>query len=188
MITNRRTRVVAIAGAAALALAGCSSDDADDVVNEATSAGASATSEAKDAVDGEEQPVTLEDGYIKEKPSDKDMTAVFGTLVNHTDEDIEITDFHVEGLSDDTVYEQHEVVDGVMREIKGGHLIPANGTHELLPGGDHLMIMNNFEDLAPGAEYTLVINFNDGSELSVEIPVRVQPAGEEEYAGNAESY
>ncbi|MBV7295342.1 copper chaperone PCu(A)C [Corynebacterium sp. TAE3-ERU12] len=186
MITNRRTRVIAIAGAAALALAGCSTDDAEDVVNEATSAGASATSEAKDAVDAQNQEVTLEDGYIKEKPADKDMTAIFGTLVNNTDEDLEITDFYVEGLSADTVYEQHEVADGVMREIKGGHVIPANGSHELLPGGDHLMIMNNFDDLAPGAEYTLVINFDDGSELSIDIPVRVQPAGEEDYAGSAE--
>lgn len=181
MSLHRCTRILAATGAAAaLALAGCSTDDgAEDAAGatEATTATATSAGESEEAAAG----VTLEDGYIKEKPADKPMTAIFGTLVNNTDADVEVTGFRVEGLAEGTVFEQHEVADGVMRKIDGGHTIPAGGSHELVPGGDHLMIMNNDEALEPGAEYTVVIELSDGSELTIDLPVRVQPSGEENY-------
>lgn len=179
MKLHRSTKAL-VAGSAALALvlAGCSSEDTTDATaTETTSAAASESSDAEAS-----SAVTFEDAYIKEKPADKMMTAIFGTLKNHTDEDITLESFTVEGLKDGTVFEQHSTKDGKMYEIEGGHKIPANGELMLEPGGDHLMIMKNDDAMEQGQEFTVVLNFSDGSTLTQDLEVRVQPAGEEDYA------
>lgn len=178
-----RTTKALVAGSAAIALvlAGCSTDDSAD----GTAAEGTATTSASKGADAEAtSAVTFEDAYIKEKPADKGMTGIFGVLKNHTDEDIELVDFRIEGLKDGTVFEQHATKDGKMFKIDGGHRIPANGEHKLAPGDDHLMVMKNDEAMDQGQEFTVVFEFSDGSTLTQDIEVRVQPAGEEDYAGD----
>ncbi|MDK8767024.1 copper chaperone PCu(A)C [Corynebacterium freneyi] len=180
-----RTTKALVAGSAALALAlaGCSSDDAADT----TAANGSATTTAADGTESEASAaVTFEDAYIKEKPADKSMTGIFGTLKNNTDEDLEVVDFRVEGLKEGTVFEQHATEDGKMFKIEGGHTIPANGEKVLAPGDDHLMIMDNDEALEPGQMFTVVLELSDGSTLTQELEVRVQAAGEEDYGEDGE--
>lgn len=176
-----RTATAVVAGSAALVLAltGCGSDGNGDATATSTSS-AAADASAEATAEG----VTLTEAYIKEKPADKGMTGIFGILTNNTDEDIKITEFRVEGLAADTVFEQHDTADGQMFMVPEGLTIPANGTLELAPGGKHLMIMNNMEELASGDDYTLVIELSDGSTITQDIDVRVQPAGEEDYAGD----
>ena len=173
-----RTTKALVAGSAAIALvlAGCSTDDSADAT-----ASSAATTTAADGSEAESSAaVTFEDAYIKEKPADKVMTGIFGVLKNNTDEDIDLTDFSIEGLPEGTKFEQHATEDGKMFKIEGGHTIPAGGEFELAPGGAHLM-MDNDEAMEPGQQYTIVLNFSDGSTLTQEIEVRVQPAGEEDY-------
>ncbi|MEJ5919733.1 MULTISPECIES: copper chaperone PCu(A)C [unclassified Corynebacterium] len=174
----------AVSGFAALSLAlvGCSSDNGTEDATKTESSVAASESQASD--EKAAASVTLEDGYIKEKPAEKMMTGIFGTLKNNTDKEIEVTDFYVEGLADGTVFEQHATKDGKMYKIDGGHKIPANGEHKLAPGDDHLMIMKNSEAMEQGQEFTVVIKLSDGSELTQSLPVRVQAAGEEDYAGD----
>lgn len=177
-----RTTKALVAGSAAIALvlAGCSTDDsADSTAAEGTTTTASESTEAEASA-----AVTFEDAYIKEKPAEKGMTGLFGVLKNNTDEEIELVDFRVEGLKEGTVFEQHATKDGKMFKIDGGHKIPANGEHVLAPGGDHLMIMKNDEAMEQGQEFTVVFEFSDGSTLTQDVEVRVQPAGEEDYAGD----
>lgn len=184
MKLNRTTSAL-VAGSAALALvlAGCGSDGNGD----ATTTDATATTTATDGTEAaSESSVTFTEAYIKEKPADKNMTAIFGVLTNNTDEDINIKSFKVEGLAEGTVYEQHDTADGKMFEVPEGLTIPANGKLELVPGGKHLMIMENDEDLAVGQMHTVVIELSDGSTITQEIDVRVQPAGEEDYAPGGE--
>jgi len=109
------------------------------------------------------------------------MTAVFGSLTNRTDTDIHLT--KVAG-SMPGIYQYHEVVDGVMREMEDGMTIPANGTVEMAPGGHHIMVMDNHEDIAAGDVLTLTLTAEDGSTYELaDIPVRVQQSGHEDYDG-----
>ncbi|MFD5867062.1 copper chaperone PCu(A)C [Corynebacterium sp. NPDC060344] len=175
-----RTTKALVAGSAAIALvlAGCSADDSADT----TAANGSATTSADSTEAEASSAVTFEESYIKEKPADKEMTGIFGVLKNHTDEDLDLVSFRIEGLAEGTSFEQHTVTDGKMVEVEGGHSIPAGGEHEMAPGADHLMIMDNGEAMEQGEQYTLVLEFSDGSTLTQDIEVRVQPAGEEDYA------
>ena len=181
-LNRTATAVVAGSAAIALVLAGCSTDASTDAT-----ASSAATTTVADGTEAESSAaVTFEEAYIKEKPADKGMTGIFGVLKNNTDEDIDLTGFTIEGLKEGTTFEQHATEDGKMFKIEGGHTIPAGGEFELAPGGAHLMIMDNDEAMEPGQQYTIVLNFSDGSTLTQEIEVRVQPAGEEDYGEDSE--
>lgn len=112
------------------------------------------------------------------------MTSIFGTLRNHTDREITVSGFTTSlGGSMNQI---HEVKDGVMQEKTGGITIPAEGSHELEPGGDHLMVMDYAAPIRAGETLTLTLELSDGS--TVEIPdlaVRTMLAGEEDYGDQA---
>ena len=177
-LAKRAGSVFAAVALGSMALAGCSSDDTNNA-SEETSVETTDTTTSEEA---SAAPIVLSDAYIKEKPADKDMTAIFGVINNNTDEELSLTSFCIEGLAEGTLFEQHEVVDGQMREVQDGLKIPAGGKLELKPGGEHLMILDNPDALEQGQEFTIVLTFSDGSELTQDIPARVQAAGEEEYA------
>lgn len=181
-----RTATALIAGSAALtlALAGCSSDD--NTAAEVTESATSAATEATSVMEKSDAAVQLADAYIKEKPADKGMTAIFGTLTNNTDKDIKVSSFKLEGLKEGTKFEQHDTKDGKMFEVPEGLTIPANGELVLEPGSTHFMIMNNDEAMDVGAEYKLIIELSDGSSITQDVEVRVQPAGEEDYGNDGD--
>ncbi|MEJ4112409.1 copper chaperone PCu(A)C [Corynebacterium kroppenstedtii] len=126
--------------------------------------------------------VTVDHGYVKSKTPNKDMTAVFGTLTNHTDKEKNLESVSSVDLRGH--FQLHAVVDGKMSEKKGGFTLPANGSFELKPGGEHIMIMGNHDELAAGDHVILELKFKDGSVSKVTVPVREQPSGEEDYDGN----
>ena len=109
-----------------------------------------------------------------------DMTACFGTLKNTSDQDISVKSFAVPSLEGAST-ELHEVVDGVMQEKPGGFTVAPGETYELVPGGDHLMIMNYDEAIPAGETLEVEITTDADTILSIEIPVREQPSGEENY-------
>ena len=73
-----------------------------------------------------------------------------------------------------------------MFEVPEGLTIPANGELVLEPGSTHFMIMDNDEAMDVGAEYKLVIELSDGSSITQDVEVRVQPAGEEDYGNDGD--
>ena len=174
----------ALATTLALGLAACSDGDSEDAAQSTASSASTDSSTGSAEGTGEEAEqgaVTLENGYVGAKDSDTAMTAVFGSLTNHTDTDIHLT--KVAG-SMPGIYQYHEVVDGVMREMEDGMTIPANGTVEMAPGGHHIMVMDNHEDIAAGDVLTLTLTAEDGSTYELtDIPVRVQQSGHEDYDG-----
>lgn len=121
--------------------------------------------------------------------ADTGMAAVFGTFTNSGHHDAVI----VSGNSPAAArVEIHEVVPDVggsttMRPKTGGLTVPAEGVHELAPGGDHLMLMELTQPLQPGAEVALTVAFEDGSELAVTAQVRDFAGGNEEYRPSAGS-
>lgn len=180
-----RTSVVAIA-AVSLTLAGCSPSEEDSTAT-ATSTAASADSSAEkgaetstSASSSAESGVTFEDAVVRAMEKDSDMTAIFGTLHNNTDKDINVVGFSSSVKAKH--YEIHEVVDGVMKEKEEGFDIPAGESLELAPGGFHFMLMGVTEPVMAGETATLTLELADGSTIELgDIPVRTIGAGDEDY-------
>lgn len=136
------------------------------------------TSDVSDENDG---TLSAVDPWVK--ATDEDMTSMFGTLVNDTDEDIVITQAAA-GVAD--MIELHEMVESdsgmmTMREKEGGFVIPAGGEYELAPGGDHFMLMALTNPLRPGDEVRLTLTAADGKTFQVTAIVKDFAGAEEEY-------
>lgn len=184
---------VGVVGLSALALAGCSDDNdvsgaassvADQAGSAAEDASAAASSAVNDATNGD---LELSEGYCKATGNGSEMgnmTGCFGTLENHTDKDINVVKVTSDDFGGDTRYEMHEVAGGVMKEVEGGFVIPANSEFVMEPGSYHIMLMDLDRELNAGEEYTLTFHADsDGehSDYDFTVPVREQASGEEDY-------
>lgn len=184
-------RIVTGLAAAALVLAGCS--DETNSAAEQQSSFNDATSEATTDVAASElgnDAVTLEQGAVRAKTAKdtaggSDMTSIFGTLHNNTDEDLSVVGFTTSlGEAD---YQIHEVVDGMMRQKDGGFDIPAGGTHELAPGGDHFMVMGYAPAIEAGDTIDLTLLLEGGATVTVpDVAVRTMLPGDESYGDIAD--
>lgn len=124
--------------------------------------------------------VVLEEQWAS--AGDGEMAAVFGTLVNNGHHEARI----VSGSSPAAGHvEVHEVAGEAgakaMRPKEGGIVLPAGGSHELVPGGDHLMLMDLTAPLSAGSDIELTVRFEDGSTLPVTVQVRDFAGANEEY-------
>lgn len=173
---------VSIVAASALALAGCSNSEQDSTQNDSapeTAANASAESD-DDIADDADDALDFEDAVVRAMAEDADMTAIFGTLVNESNEDIEIVAFS--SSVDAGINEIHETVDGQMREMEEPLIIPAGESVALEPGGAHFMLMDVKEPVMAGDEVAVTVELADGStEEFDDIPVRTIGAGDENY-------
>ncbi|OFS37634.1 copper chaperone PCu(A)C [Corynebacterium sp. HMSC069E04] len=186
MLNTRSFLRVSVAALAAgsLTLAACSPSEEDSAA--APSSAASSAEKDKDAEtstsasSSAESGVTFEDAVVRAMEEDSDMTAIFGTLHNNTDKDINVLGFSSSVKAKH--YEIHEVVDGVMQEKEGGFDIPAGESIELAPGGFHFMLMGVTEPVMAGETATLTLELADGSTVELgDIPVRTIGAGDEDY-------
>lgn len=186
MLNTRSFLRVSVAALAAgsLTLAACSPSEEDSAA--APSSAASSAEKDKDAEastsasSSAESGVTFEDAVVRAMEKDSDMTAIFGTLHNNTDKNINVVGFSSSVKAEH--YEIHEVVDGVMQEKEGGFDIPAGESIELAPGGFHFMLMGVTEPVMAGETATLTLELADGSTVELgDIPVRTIGAGDEDY-------
>ncbi|MDO5723559.1 MAG: copper chaperone PCu(A)C [Flaviflexus sp.] len=166
------SRLLACLGAAALALAGCSSSD-------------EAEPEEVASVQ-EEGGLTFTDMWTK--AVEGDMTGSFGTITNTTDEDIVVESATYEGAG---LVQLHETVekDGkmLMQEMTHDFVVPAGGSYELQPGGDHIMLMKLDGPLASGDIITITLNLRDGDPIEFTSDVRTYTGAKEEYGVHGES-
>lgn len=163
-------KLFACAAAAALALAGCSSDE------ETPSSAASVQEEAG---------LTFTDMWTK--AVDEKMTGSFGTIENTTDDDIIVESASYEGAG---VVQLHETVekDGkmMMQEMTHDFVIPAGGSYELKPGGDHIMLMKLTGPLEAGDLITITLNLKNGEKVDFTSDVRTYTGAQEEYGVHGE--
>lgn len=190
-LTIKNSVVGSIVVVGALALAACSpanENDSTEATAEATTTTATTTATATSttsamttvAADAADAPLTLTDGFVRATVEGTQMTAIFGTLTNTTDEEINLTGFTAS--VDAAAYEIHEVVDGVMREKEGGLTIAAGDTHELAPGQDHMMLMGLDTPVEAGDTVDITLILGDGTEIELDpVPVRTIAAGDESY-------
>ena len=161
---------------AGLALAGCSPQNQNDSTESKADATSSAAEKSSPAA---AEALTFEDAVVRAN-EDKDMTAIFGTLVNHTDKDIAITGFSTSLNA--KVNQIHETVDGKMQEMSSPLVVKAGESHELAPGGDHFMLMEMGNHIVPGKSLDLKVKLEGGEELDLgEIQTRSMPSGDEDY-------
>lgn len=126
--------------------------------------------------DAQSAAVTIDSAWAK---AGTGMTGVFGTLHNHTDTDLTITDLTSESAQ---MVELHEVTaDGVMQAIDTPVVIPAQSTLELAPGGTHIMLMQMPHELLAGDTITVTLGLSNGATAPLEMLVK-------EYSGANESY
>ncbi|WP_137723433.1 copper chaperone PCu(A)C [Prescottella subtropica] len=166
-----RTRIVAVAvGAAAavgLALTGCSSD----------------TPNTTDTA-----AISLQDSWVK--AADSGVTAMFGTIVNDSDDAVTLTSVTT------TVsprVELHETApDGTgamkMRQKDGGVTVAAHDSYELAPGGDHIMLFDLPAPVQAGADVTFTFEFADGATTEFTSQVRDFTGAREDYGTHGESH
>lgn len=174
-------KLLAIAAASALALAGCSND--------------AGNGESDKATGGDHAShIELTNGYCKAKGEhmgheghgdhgeNTDMTACFGDVTNNGDSAVTITGWKSTAFDDGARFEIHEVVDGKM-QAKEKITIEPGATYQLAPGGEHFMVLDAHTALEAGSKVAVVLELEDGSEYTVDLPVNEQPAGNEDYAG-----
>jgi len=167
-----------VAGLAAVSfvLAGCSPQNQNDSTEPKAD---TATNAAEQSAAAESKDLAFEDAVVRAN-EDKDMTAIFGNLVNHSDKDMTITGFSTSLYA--KVNQMHETVDGKMQEMSSPLVIKAGESHELAPGGDHFMLMDMESHIAPGESLDLKVELEGGEELDLgEIQTRSMPAGDEDY-------
>lgn len=132
--------------------------------------------------------VTVSDQWAKS--ADSGMTAVFGTFKNSGQHPARLVSATSPAAGE---VELHEVVaepggSSMMRPKDGGFVIPAEGSHALVPGGDHLMLMDLKQPLTVGSDVTITVKFEDGSSLPFTAQVRdFRGAGEDYQPGGAPS-
>ncbi|WP_313958059.1 copper chaperone PCu(A)C [Corynebacterium glyciniphilum] len=178
---TRRVMTVALSALAITALGlstvSCTTDDPETSVSAGPSTPASTDNSS---VTAEDAGLELRNGYVGAKAPDQDMTAVFGELVNTTDEDIHLTEAagNIQGL-----FQYHEVTGGIMKQTDDGLTVPAQGSLALAPGEHHIMILQNHDDIAAGDAVTLTLTAEDGTTYELtDLPVRVQQSSHEDYA------
>lgn len=119
---------------------------------------------------------------FKNEESRKYMTGSFMSITNNGDKDVSL----IGGSSPVAgIVEIHEVLQGVMRPLTEGLVIPAGESVKLRMGGYHVMLMELSSELNAGDESEMTLRFSDGSEQTVIAPIREIAMDDEIYgAGN----
>ena len=123
--------------------------------------------------------VSFDNAVVRATEGDDDMASIFGTLVNHSDKDVEVTGFS--SSADAQMNQIHEVVDGTMRDMDEPLVVPAHGETTLEPGGTHFMLMELGHALEPGEDVDVTLETSAGEVKLDPIPVRTMGAGAEGY-------
>lgn len=167
--TRTRVLAVGVTVAAALTLAGCSSDSKDDAkVSDAAS-------------------ITVQDSWVK--AADSGMTAMFGTIHNDSGKDVTLVSAT---SSASPRVELHEMApDGsgamTMREKDGGMTIKAHDTYVLKPGADHIMLFDLPAPVQAGSDVSFTLTFSDGATTQITTQVRDFTGARESYGSHGEA-
>lgn len=114
---------------------------------------------------------------------DQSMTALFGTVVNPSEQSVKLTSADCSAVAALTQIHEMVSVNGksVMREAKGGVDVPAGSHLHLKPGGYHVMLMRLKKKLPVGDEVTCTLSFSTGQQVKVTASVKKFTEEEDHY-------
>ena len=110
--------------------------------------------------------------WVALAPPGAHATAAFMTLRNPGEQAVDLVAATAEGFR---AVELHRSINenGMHRMIEQERItVPAGGSVRLAPGGYHVMLIGPEAELTEGAVLTLDLTLGDGSELSVQAPVK----------------
>lgn len=111
--------------------------------------------------------------WIRETPPGLQVAAGYLTVRNASDREIRIVGVSTPVAKRAHIHESKQV-DGqaTMRPVDGGLAVPPGGVVRLEPGGYHLMLVGLGESLRTGRSVALELELDDGSTLSLDVPIR----------------
>lgn len=114
---------------------------------------------------------------------DQSMTALFGTVVNPSEQTVKLTAADCSSVAGMTQIHEMVSVNGkmVMQEAKGGVDVPAGSHLHLKPGGYHVMLMQLNKKLPVGDEVTCTLSFSTGQQIKVTSSVKKFTEEEDHY-------
>ena len=123
---------------------------------------------------------------IADPAVDGDMTGMFMTVENPTNEDIYLIGGTTDGTFTTVDLDAHEVVQDangemIMQDAEGGILIPAGGKVQLMPGGYHIMFWELSQAIPVGTDVHATLNFSNGTSVEVHATAMTVEMGQEKY-------
>jgi len=105
--------------------------------------------------------------------------AAFMVIHNNSDEDRRLLAASSDVAARVELHTNIEDENGVMRmmRIEGGIPVVAGGMAELARGADHIMLMGVGSEYEIGTEFPLTLEFDDGTEILVQVEVMAANAG-----------
>lgn len=177
-------RALTIMGAAAIALAGCGSDD-----ETSDTASAAATADASAGVE-------VGGAWARQSAMGQTLGAVYMTLTSAATDRLVAVSVPVEVAGEAQIHEvvpaetsgmeTGEMVSGsdtmtgsdmsgmgemVMRELEGGLPLPAGEPVMLQPGGYHIMLIDLVEPLAVGDTFDVTLDFETAESVTLTVEV-----------------
>lgn len=115
--------------------------------------------------------VTATEGRVRASNPARKITGAYMELRNHDSVARTLTGANTP-LAGVTEIHEMKMQDGMMSMSRVDSVaIPAGGTLSLAPGGFHLMLIDLTRDLRAGEVVPMTLQFDDGSTLSLELPV-----------------
>ncbi|SED56563.1 copper chaperone PCu(A)C [Ruania alba] len=140
---------------------------------------AGCTSPSGQPTDSATESIEFADGWVA--ATDGESSAAYGTLSNPTSTEVTITAATSAAAGEMLLHEMVDDADGdmQMQEADGGFTLPPGGELLLEPGSTHLMMLDVPEPIEAGADITIGLELADGSTVTVTVPAKDVPAGED---------
>lgn len=125
--------------------------------------------------------IIVKDAYMRTSGPSAKTGAAFMQIINDSDANDQLIAASSDIADRLEMHTHIESGDGVMkmREVEGGFMIPANGMHELVRGGDHVMFLGMTKPVAQGDVISVTLTFEKAGDVVVEIPVDLKRKAKE---------
>lgn len=119
-----------------------------------------------------DEPIEIKDAYARILPG-ATAGAIFMTIENHgaSEDHLIATSADIAELAEPHAHTMND--DGTMHmgKIDGALVIPAQGSHQLVRGGEHIMLMGLSRVPAQGDSLSLTLTFEHAGSVTVDVPV-----------------
>lgn len=120
--------------------------------------------------------IEVKDAYARSSGAMAKAGAAFMEIANTGDEDDRLISARAEVSKRVELHTHIAGDDGVMkmREVEGGFVVPAGGSHMLQRGGDHVMFMGLTTTFEQGMTIPVTLVFEKAGEVTVDVPVDLE--------------